>query len=147
MAYCAAQEGVLDDPLPIGLGIRIPMPTAAVKQPPKPHTATLYPQQPPSSEPVKPPPALDANGLCDFDDLNKQQMRAAIVELINQLPSVRIPASLHLSITIQCHCLTLFQIETMKRHLERKVGFGKRKPVLRECEPSVSAAAWLVLRW
>jgi ubiquitin-conjugating enzyme E2 Q len=43
--------------------------------------------------------------------------------------------------------IALFQIEEMKKHLERKVSVGKSKPKLREIDPSISPAAWLILRW
>lgn len=43
--------------------------------------------------------------------------------------------------------LGLSQIDDMKKHLERKVTVGKSKPKLREVDPTVSPAAWLILRW
>ncbi|KAK7060762.1 hypothetical protein VNI00_000494 [Paramarasmius palmivorus] len=52
-------------------------------------------------------------------------MRAAIVQLIDSLPS----------------------IDEMRKHLLRKVNTGKSKPKLREIDPDILPAAWLVLRW
>ncbi|KIK41799.1 hypothetical protein CY34DRAFT_24232 [Suillus luteus UH-Slu-Lm8-n1] len=94
LAYVAAAEQVLDEPLPRGLSLKVP----------------------------------DAfnNGLMrDFDSLAVNEMRAAIVQLIDTLPP----------------------IEDMKKHLEKKVMTGTNKPKLRDMDPSILPAAWSILRW
>ena len=73
-------------------------------------------------------------------------MRAAISKLIDTLPSVSGQAH-RLLIPVVLTSIALFQIEDMKKHLDRKVTIGKSKPKLREIDPSVSPAAWLILRW
>jgi len=40
-----------------------------------------------------------------------------------------------------------FQIEDMKKHLERKVKAGKSKPKLKDIDPDILPAAWSILRW
>ncbi|KAG5647979.1 hypothetical protein DXG03_007013 [Asterophora parasitica] len=104
VAHSAAAEQVIEDPLPIGMGIRVPFPKGEL---------------PPEEVTVGP------DGLCDFDDLSLEMMRACIVELINSLPSV----------------------EDMKKHLERKVKAGKAKPRLKDLDLNVLPAAWSILRW
>ncbi|KAH7886667.1 hypothetical protein F5I97DRAFT_2017525 [Phlebopus sp. FC_14] len=61
LAYIAAADGVLDDPLPRGMGLRVP---------PLPGVAS------------------DSDGLCEFDTLDLQQMRSTIRDLIDSLPSI-----------------------------------------------------------
>ncbi|KAF7297153.1 UBIQUITIN-CONJUGAT-2 domain-containing protein [Mycena indigotica] len=127
LTYAAAAEGVLDQPLPVGMALRVPLPDRSrVIQTPAPiHSYPHQPQQTavpnlPSDFPV----GLD--GLVEFDSLPVPYMRAAIVSLIDSLPS----------------------IDDMKRHLERKVKPGKSKPRLQEMENgSVLPASWAILRW
>jgi len=38
-------------------------------------------------------------------------------------------------------------VEEMKKHLSRRVAAGKSKPTLRDVDPTVPNAAWLILRW
>ncbi|KAF9566809.1 hypothetical protein CPC08DRAFT_703781 [Agrocybe pediades] len=103
LAYVSATEQAMEDPLPIGLGLRVPYPSNV--------TETTI--------------AVDAKGMCDFDDLSLNQMRAVIAKLINSLPSA----------------------EDMKKHLERKVKAGKSKPKLKDIDPNILPAAWSILRW
>jgi ubiquitin-conjugating enzyme E2 Q len=35
----------------------------------------------------------------------------------------------------------------MKKHLEKKVKAGKVKPKLKDMDPAILPAAWLLLRW
>ncbi|KAF9007058.1 hypothetical protein BDQ17DRAFT_1351337 [Cyathus striatus] len=61
LAYVSAAEEAMDDPLPVGLGLRVP--------PSQNQTST--------------------NALVDFDDLDLLQMRKAIVQLIDSLPPIQ----------------------------------------------------------
>ncbi|KAH7925790.1 hypothetical protein BV22DRAFT_408192 [Leucogyrophana mollusca] len=60
LAYTAAADGVLDEPLPRGLALRVPL---AVE-------------------------SADADGLYDFDKLDLLRMRQAIAQLIDSLPPI-----------------------------------------------------------
>ncbi|KAJ7059776.1 hypothetical protein C8F01DRAFT_989503 [Mycena amicta] len=127
LTYSAASEGVLDHPLPVGMALRVPLPDKnRVVAAPLPIHGYM-PQQPQPVSTTLPadfPVGLD--GLVEFDSLPIPHMRAAIVSLIDSLPSV----------------------DDMKRHLERKVKPGKSKPRLQEMENStILPAAWAILRW
>ncbi|KAJ2925630.1 hypothetical protein H1R20_g11464, partial [Candolleomyces eurysporus] len=127
IAYVAAVEGAMDDPLPVGMGLRVPFPANIPAGAYVPKVNYYHPTT--SANQVQPVQEAELqagpDGLVEFDELSKIQMRAAISKLIDTLPS----------------------IEDMKKHLERKVTVGKSKPKLREIDPSVSPAAWLILRW
>ncbi|KZT05739.1 uncharacterized protein LAESUDRAFT_726677 [Laetiporus sulphureus 93-53] len=62
LAFVAAREGALDNPLPIGMGLRVANPGGA-----------------PTGEP---------DSLCDFDTLTLPQMQSAIANLIQTLPPI-----------------------------------------------------------
>ncbi|KAI0795943.1 hypothetical protein C8Q75DRAFT_846922 [Abortiporus biennis] len=62
LAYCAAADGALDDPLPIGLGLMVPAPYAAT-------------------------PAI-GGPLVEFDSLDKPSMCKSITEMLNTLPAI-----------------------------------------------------------
>ncbi|OSX62557.1 hypothetical protein POSPLADRAFT_1046024 [Postia placenta MAD-698-R-SB12] len=62
LAYSAASAKVLDDPLPVGMGLRVPSPD------------------------VTSPAELD--GLCEFDRLTRQQMCTSIAMLLDELPPI-----------------------------------------------------------
>lgn len=85
MAYAAAAEGTMDDPLPIGMGLRVPLPaqSSIVAPPPSRGGLAPVPDAPSNRKPV-----VGNDGLVDFDDLDKPNMRGAIASLINSLPSV-----------------------------------------------------------
>lgn len=95
MAYAAAAEGIMDDPLPIGLGLRVPLPPkdTIVVQPVQRALHVLSAPAPAPAPPVddrQSKAAAGPDGLCEFDDMDKGQMRASIVAMINSLPSVSI---------------------------------------------------------
>ncbi|RDB28698.1 hypothetical protein Hypma_015532 [Hypsizygus marmoreus] len=128
IAHSAASEGVMEEPLPTGLGLRVPVPdpTKAREVPNVPQyfiqpNATVPTTVPVSAENI----ARGLDGLCDFDDLSIPMMRASIVEMIDSLPA----------------------IEDMKKHLEKKVKAGRAKPKLRDMDSSILPAAWSILRW
>ncbi|KAH9475092.1 Ubiquitin-conjugating enzyme E2Q-like protein 1 [Psilocybe cubensis] len=126
LAYVSASEGVMDEPLPIGLGLRVPLPSSAGAVQAHPNYVGWNTQPAPTVVPETPKTLSPGpDGLCDFDDLTHSQMRLCIAKLINTLPS----------------------IDDMKKHLERKVKAGKSKPKLREIDPNVIPAAWSILRW
>ncbi|KAJ6632300.1 hypothetical protein B0H10DRAFT_1865630 [Mycena sp. CBHHK59/15] len=129
LTFSAAAEGVVDEPLPVGLGLRVPPPDRArvVTAPPQAmHLAGMHLAGAPAA-PLSPANyAVGLDHLVDFDDLPIELMRVSIASLIDALPS----------------------IDDMKRHLERKVKPGKSKPRLKEMEDGkVLPAAWSVLRW
>ncbi|THU91820.1 hypothetical protein K435DRAFT_829796 [Dendrothele bispora CBS 962.96] len=140
LTYAAAIEGVLDEPLPTGMGLRVPPVGEARYMPPPQRTLyvamssrsgtstsstdTATPSNSNGDSPkIELKPGTD--GLVDFDALDGGQMRVAIVKLIASLPA----------------------IEDIKKHLERKVKLGKSKPTLKEMDSNILPAAWLVLRW
>lgn len=125
IAHSAASEQAIDEPLPIGMGLRVPLPdqskfpdvlSQAASSPLLVNTTSI----PTTSSIVK-----GSDGLCDFDDLTLPMMRYTITQLIDSLPS----------------------IEDMKKHLERKVKAGKTKPKLKDLDPNILPAAWSILRW
>ncbi|KAG6842220.1 hypothetical protein C0991_000190 [Blastosporella zonata] len=124
IAHSAASEQVLNDPFPIGLGLRVPVPDVN-KIPPEPPRPLGVPQPAPASSNSHQTPKTGPDEMCEFDDLSLPMMRAAIVALIDTLPA----------------------IEDMKRHLERKVKAGKAKPRLKDLDTTVLPAAWSILRW
>ncbi|KDQ51732.1 hypothetical protein JAAARDRAFT_497248 [Jaapia argillacea MUCL 33604] len=143
LTYIAAAEGSLEDPLPTGLGLRVPMPNGSIQsRVPNPTgfgmvgpvtTAMVPPGFPgynnvvvPADASVSADPVADPrDGLVDLDSLALPEMRAAIVKLIDSIPS----------------------IAKIKAHLDRKVKAGKSRPKLRDVDPSVLPAAWSILRW
>ncbi|KIJ62454.1 hypothetical protein HYDPIDRAFT_30416 [Hydnomerulius pinastri MD-312] len=98
LAYTAAADQVLDEPLPRGMGLLVPRPAGSVIQ-------------------------VDDGGLCQFDSLSVQEMRSAIVMLLNSLPP----------------------IGDMKKYLQRKSSADNTR--LRDMDPDVLPAAWSLLRW
>ncbi|KAJ7187359.1 hypothetical protein C8R46DRAFT_880049 [Mycena filopes] len=126
LTYCSAAEGALDEPLPVGMALRVPPPDQARITAPAPTHPHYGHQQAPPPPPVNVEYVVGTDGLVDFDTLPITHMRASIAGLIDTLPS----------------------IDDMKRHLERKVKPGKSKPRLKEMENgTVLPAAWKVLRW
>ncbi|KAJ7626463.1 hypothetical protein B0H17DRAFT_1024399 [Mycena rosella] len=129
LTYCSAAEGAIDQPLPVGMALRVPPPDKAritVTQP-TPYQVHTNPIPAPATAPPLPTSyQTGTDGLVDFDTLPIEHMRASIAGLIDTLPS----------------------IDDMKRHLERKVKPGKSKPRLTDMEDGkVLPAAWFVLRW
>jgi ubiquitin-conjugating enzyme E2 Q len=100
----------MEEPLPIGMGLRVPMPSTFSAANPAPQYS--YPGIPASAVVQETPKVLEpgVDGLCDFDDLTLPQvhlcvlniegvvadtfffvcfqMRGCIAKLINSLPSV-----------------------------------------------------------
>lgn len=72
LTHSAATEQVLDDPLPTGLGLRVPLPDSSkIQEPPRyPYGPVPVPQNPPSPIQI----ATGPDGLCDFDDLTLQMV-------------------------------------------------------------------------
>ncbi|KAI5891455.1 uncharacterized protein SCHCODRAFT_02629145 [Schizophyllum commune H4-8] len=120
LAYSAAVEQVLDDPLPKHLGLRVPVPNNGDIRAPPPMRGVVQ-TQPVALAVVQP----DADGLCEFDKLEVPQMRYAIAKLIESLP----------------------KISEMRKHLMKRIARGKSKPKLHEVKPEVLPAAWTILRW
>jgi ubiquitin-conjugating enzyme E2 Q len=106
IAYAAAAENVLDEPLPIGMGLRVKVPDLP-KAPPNmqsqtpgwlplfatppvvpigmgpPATATTLPGavgQPPATDITAEKLQVGTDGLCDFDDLSISQVCITIVD-------------------------------------------------------------------
>ncbi|KAJ4479081.1 hypothetical protein J3R30DRAFT_3473939 [Lentinula aciculospora] len=141
ITYAAAVESVLDHPLPIGMGLRVPLPDVTmVLAPPPTHPAFAMRlgtggafmsnnNAIPTATAGK-QPKVDSDGLCEFDDLDLQEMRASVAQLLNSLPSVSV-------------------MFFAKKHLKRKVKPGKSKPTLATMleAADVVPAAWKLLRW
>lgn len=68
LAYSAAAEGVMDDPLPIGMALRVTIPTRTVPGAWLAQMPSL--QAPATEEPLTP----DEDGLYDFDQLSKHKV-------------------------------------------------------------------------
>ena len=98
-AYAAAADQVLGDPLPTGMGLRVPPPD------PKEYRPIQYGYGAQSHTSTRVPPAAGSDGLCDFDEMNIMevskphnmvsaifshqtllQMRASIAEMIDTIP-------------------------------------------------------------
>lgn len=105
MAYSAAAEGSMDDPLPVGMGLRVPVPSSSIAAPPPNMYGTV--QAPVEDGPTQ--VFVGNDGLCDFDVLSKghvrlcciyqnssanwsSKMRASIAQMINTLPAVCFPS-------------------------------------------------------
>ncbi|KAH9934607.1 hypothetical protein B0H21DRAFT_759509 [Amylocystis lapponica] len=95
LAYVAALGRVLDEPLPVRMGLRVVKPSSLTQE------------------------------MCDFDGLSRAEMCTAITDLIGKLPSIK----------------------DMKRHLEEAPQAGRAKRRLKDIDPDIPDAAWLVLRW
>ncbi|KAI0750412.1 hypothetical protein C8Q74DRAFT_1309949 [Fomes fomentarius] len=100
LTYIAAGEGALDAPLPIGMGLRVPCKSAS-------------------------PASQGPDGLYDFDQLKISQMRDAIVQLIDTLPS----------------------IAELRKYLQQPRKVGRAKPRLQDVDKAIPEAAWSILRW
>ncbi|KAJ4466482.1 hypothetical protein C8J55DRAFT_527332 [Lentinula edodes] len=142
ITYAAAIESALDEPLPIGMGLRVPLPDVTKVLPPQTSYSALQTRvmiagghlqnsiaTPPPTTPTESPrpPVVGSDCLCDFDDLDLQQMRASVVQLLDSVPPIL----------------------EIKKHLERKVKPGKSKPRLATMPEAadVLPAAWKLLRW
>ena len=81
LAYVSAAEGVMEDPLPIGMGLRVPLPEGGVVP-----SSTSFPVVP-SFVPAEIPQVLepDADGLVYFDDLSQYQVRFSPRYIIQHL--------------------------------------------------------------
>ncbi|KAJ7213658.1 hypothetical protein B0H12DRAFT_1061615 [Mycena haematopus] len=125
LCYSAAAEGVLDEPLPKGMALRVPPPDKA-RLVVAPVNNYAYNAQPVPAAVAAVNHQVGLDGLVEFDQLPVEHMRASIAAMIDTLPP----------------------IDDMKRHLERKVKPGKSKPRLKEMENgSILPAAWSILRW
>lgn len=127
LAYSSAVDGVMDEPFPIGMGLRVPLPTSTTIAPQSQSYPSFAGFQLQQAKPPEIPKELQpgSDDLVDFDELTLEQMRSCIATLINTLPSVA----------------------DMKKHLEQKVKAGKRKAKLQDIDPNVLPAAWSILRW
>ncbi|KAJ6506730.1 hypothetical protein C8R45DRAFT_1090408 [Mycena sanguinolenta] len=126
LCYSAAAEGVLDEPLPKGMALRVPPPDKARITTASTHNYHHLHQQPAAPAPANVNYQVGLDGMVEFDQLPIEHMRASIAGLIDTLPP----------------------IDEMKRHLQRKVKPGKSKPRLKEMENgTIVPAAWSILRW
>jgi len=79
IAHSAATEGVIDEPLPIGMALRVPLPDVNKLLPaPAPTMYNLIAtsvQQPGTA-------IVGSDGLCDFDDLSRSQVYIEHILLI-----------------------------------------------------------------
>ncbi|KAJ7825229.1 hypothetical protein B0H14DRAFT_3468718 [Mycena olivaceomarginata] len=124
LCYSAAAEGVLDEPLPRSMGLRVPPPDKARITTTPVNNYQMY-QNPGAANAAATVPAANyqvgLDGLVEFHQLPVEHMRVSIAGLVDTLPSV----------------------DDMKHHLERKA-----KPRLKEMENgSIVHAARSVLRW
>lgn len=101
LAHVAASDGVLKEPLPVDMGLRVPLPkltgTVSVLQP------VAYGRTG-AEEPLGPPRDLPEglDGGVEFDELASVQMRASIVQMIKTLPPVRFAEFFILSLRYSC---------------------------------------------
>jgi len=97
LTYVSCFEGQLVQGLPIGMGLRCPRPANGIKGTAVPQLYGLSGQptvpDPAASLPT-PMPTPGSDGMVDFDSLPVDYQRAAIVQLLDQLPAVRL---LHVS--------------------------------------------------
>ncbi|KAJ3717151.1 hypothetical protein C8R42DRAFT_724779 [Lentinula raphanica] len=132
ITHSAAAENVLDEPLPIGMGLRVPLPDPTKVRAAPPNTTILNQIEAAAPTNSPPPqaqnqPVIGSDGLCDFDELEPQQMRASVMELLDSLPPIM----------------------DMKKHLEQNIKPGKSKPKLHETPvaENIVPTAWKLLRW
>ncbi|THH27905.1 hypothetical protein EUX98_g6282 [Antrodiella citrinella] len=71
------------------------------------------------------PDPTQANQLIEFDTLNDINKSKAVASVLKTLPS----------------------INDMKTHLEKKAKPGRPRPKLKDMDPKITPAAWLMLRW
>ncbi len=72
LAYVSAAEGAMEDPLPIGMGLRVPFPEGSVAPVPQPNIYQIVSFVSPVEVPTDPEPGPD--GLIYFDDLSRFQV-------------------------------------------------------------------------
>ena len=68
LAYVSASDGAMDEPLPVGLGLRVPPPS-------NPATTSLQTSIPYVNPTVPSTLTISADGLCEFDELDLHQVR------------------------------------------------------------------------
>lgn len=131
MTFCAAAEGRLD-PLPSGLGIRVPLPRRIVMASarryvalPGAPTGMLGFAPPIDAAPAAAPPQADPDGLIDFEKLDDLRKMASVAELLDTVPAV----------------------PEMKTYLDKKLKAGRARPLVRNMAPEVLDAAWALVRW
>jgi hypothetical protein len=100
IAHSAAAEGVIDEPLPVGMALRVPLPDMSKILGPPTLFSLLTPQPVIQSGTAVAGP----DGLCDFDDLSLIQVRALsrTLCLLCQLMGFRWEPALFNSL-IYCH--------------------------------------------
>ncbi|KAJ6451098.1 hypothetical protein C8R47DRAFT_1221896 [Mycena vitilis] len=126
LTYSAAAGGVVDEPLPKGMALRVPPPDKARITAAPVNKYQVHMQQAAAAPTTAVNYQVGLDGLVEFDLLPVEHMRASIAGLIDTLPS----------------------IDDMKRHLDREVKPGKSKPRLKEMENgTILPAAWSALRW
>lgn len=76
IAYTAAADQVLADPLPVGMGLRVPVPDPK-RCIPAPQVRPMYsiPGIYVPAEPVRAPPVPGPDGLCEFDEMGISEVR------------------------------------------------------------------------
>ncbi|EJD40876.1 hypothetical protein AURDEDRAFT_115746 [Auricularia subglabra TFB-10046 SS5] len=130
LTYVSCYEGQLDNGLPIGMGLRVPIPPQGIKSMSPPAWSGAMIAQPGVVQPVThvvpqnteiPPQGPD--GLVDFDMLPLDYQRASVVQLLDSLPPVA----------------------DMKKYLDRARGKGKLR--LSKMDSNILPAAWGIFRW
>lgn len=150
IAYTAAADQVLGEPLPTGMGLRVPAPDPRKCHPPVNHRQFAVPVAAAGSATAPPPgpvpPVVGPDGLCDFDEMGilevselhyavstnisrvsdrtLLQMRASIAEMINTIPPACIsqytPLEFDSYLAVDQGCKTLLGKESPSRKVQAK---------------------------
>ncbi|KIY49649.1 hypothetical protein FISHEDRAFT_65102 [Fistulina hepatica ATCC 64428] len=124
LAYTAAIDQVLS-PLPVGLGLRVPLPEKGLMRCPPSQmvNGAFVPTSALSTSTAT--TEFGPDGLCNFDTLPQPLMRLALLNLLDSLPS----------------------ISDMDEHLRAQIGPHRAKAPLTKMDPKILPAAWILLRW
>ncbi|KAJ7825217.1 hypothetical protein B0H14DRAFT_3468711 [Mycena olivaceomarginata] len=136
LCYSAAAKGVLDEPLPKGMALRVSPPDKVRITTTPVNNYQMYQNPGAAIAARRCRRRIARSGSMGWSNLISCRLSicASIAGLIDTLPSATRPGS--------------FFVEDMKRHLERTVKLGKAKLRLKEMENgSIVPAAWTVLRW
>ena len=93
IAYTAAADHSLGEPLPLGMGLRVPVPDAR-KCVETPTYSWVHPGTPAVAAPVHVPPTPGPDGLCEFDEMGILEVGWGLMDYNNCADSLMSDACL-----------------------------------------------------